>query len=97
MHDRLDVEHSAVDVGQPLGPVGHARAALVEHDHAGKRPEPSEGTSQSLLLPGQLDMRDEAWDHHQIEGALTEDLVGDVDAIVGLRVAGLRHRLHMTI
>ena len=97
MHDRFDVEHSAVDVGQSLGPVGHAGAALVEHDHAGERPEPLKRTSQGLVLPRQLEMRDEAWNHHEVEGSLAEDLVGDVDAIVGLGVMGLGYSTHMSI
>ena len=97
LHHRFDVEHPAVDVGQALSPVGHAGAPFVEHDDAGERPEPTKRPGYDLVLPCQLDMRDEAWDHDEIERSLTEDLVGDVDAIVGLGIVGLRHWIHVNI
>ena len=42
-------------------------------------------------------MGDEAWNQNEVERPLTEDLVRDVDAIVGLGVMSLRCSTHITI
>ena len=42
-------------------------------------------------------MRDETWDHHEIERPIAEYLVGDVDAVVRLGVMSHWHCVHVNI
>ena len=48
-------------------------------DHPRERGERLEEARRRLVLPDQLDVGDEAGDDDEVELALAEDLVGDVD------------------
>ena len=79
---------SSIDGG--LGDrVGHARAALVEHDQPRERRQPAQEMGQPRLLPGHLHMRDEARHQDQVDRAVADHLVGDADR-TALRVLRLR-------
>jgi hypothetical protein len=41
---------------------------------------------ETRFLPVMLNLREQSGDEHQVDGSLTEDLVGDVDAVACLRV-----------
>ena len=79
IHDRSDIVHPLLEVGQPDPAVREARAALVEADQPREGSEPLEEVSVRRVLPVDLEMREEARDEYEVEGAFTGDLVGDVD------------------
>ena len=75
-------------VGTPATAVGQPGAALVEEDQARERGEPLEEARAARLLPVQLEVGDEPGHEDQVDRAVADDLVGDVD-VAALRVAGL--------
>jgi hypothetical protein len=58
--------------------VGHAGAALVEHDQPGGRGQPGQQVGQIRLLPGQLDVGDEPGHQHQVDRRVAQHLAGDI-------------------
>src|SRR5207237_10165925 len=50
-----------------------------EADHAGEGGQAFQDPCSWLMLPDQLDVGDESWHQHEVEVALAEHLVGDVD------------------
>src|SRR5204862_3596291 len=67
---------------------GQPEAPAVERDHARERREALEQPHGGLVLPDQLDVRDEPVDEHDVELALAEHLVREVD-VAASRVPGL--------
>jgi hypothetical protein len=46
-----------------------------------------------VVFPDQLDVAHQAWHHHHVPVAVADHLEGDVDAVAGLGVTGLRDRI----
>ena len=90
VHDREHVVHPRLEVGQPLRPVRHPGAALVEADQPTHRAQPVEEVGVPRVGPVQLQVRDEAGDQHDVQIAAAGDLVGDVQAVAD----GVADRLH---
>ncbi len=70
-------------------PIGQSDAPFVEHHHTGERREVREEPREPRLRPHLLDVRDPAHHEQDVDWAVAEHLVRDVDAVGGLRVAGL--------
>ena len=68
--------------------IGHARAALVEHDQPRERGQPAQKMGQPRFLPGHLHMRDEPRHQNQVGGSVTNNLIRDADP-TALRVPRL--------
>ena len=85
IHDRRDVTHPRLQIGQRAGAVGHAGAPLVEPDQARERAEPMEEVRVPPLGPVEREVRDEARHEHEVDVSGTRDLEGDVET-VALRV-----------
>ena len=65
--------------------------ACVEDDEPRERSEAAEEPREGRLIPLVLDMREQARDEHEVDGAVADDLVRDVDlATLGVSRLG-RH------
>ena len=91
-----DVVGALLEGGRPLvrHAIRQARPALVEQDEPREGREAFVETRDRRILPAKLDVADPAGREEQIEGAVTDDLVRDVQS-AALRVARLWH-LHAT-
>ena len=74
-----DVVHALFERRIADVPVGRARTALVEHDDTRERGEPFHPVAEPDLAPVEVDVRNETRHDHEIDRAIAEDLVGDVD------------------
>ena len=72
--------------------VREAHAALVEQDQPGEAGKPLHETAVARQLPVRLQVREPAHDEDQVDVALAQHLVGDVD-VVGARVADFGERV----
>ena len=90
VHDRPDVVHALLEGRDTDHAVGHAYSTLVEQDEAGERSQPLEEAGDVWILPPDLDVADKPFDEHEVALRLTDDLVRDVYAISGRRIAGRR-------
>ena len=88
VHDCTYVVHTSLQRGDPDS-IGHARAALVEADQATGRLQPAYEVRQRGLLPGELDVRDEALHPDDVERPVARHLIGDRD-ITAPRIPGAR-------
>jgi len=90
VHHGADVVHPSLEIGRAADPVGESRPALVEHDEAAESREALEerGRRAFPCLLGQV-RQHPAVDEHQIDRALADDGVGDVD-VAAPRVTDLR-------
>jgi hypothetical protein len=91
VHHRAHVVHPGLEVGEPVlrHAVREADPALVEQDQAGERREAVQEPGEPRLVPHHLDVRDPAHHEDHVDGPRAHHLVGDVDTVGGLRVAGL--------
>ena len=71
------------------GAVREPHAALVEEDQPGEAGKPLHETAVARQLPVRLQVREPAHDEDQVDVALAQHLVGDVD-VAGARVANFR-------
>ena len=90
-----DVRHLGLEVGETIERhrIGQAGAAPVEDDQAPDRRQPPPLAGQLRDLPERLDVVHPALDQHEVERALAQDLVREVDVAV-LRVLGRRETVH---
>jgi hypothetical protein len=102
---RVAEEHRSLGCGrvqdgsQVIGPhvevrcsdysVGHTGAAFVEQHHPGEGAEPIQETEGPRALGFDLEVPREPRDVDEVDGSVTAHLIGDVDAVGSLRVAGL--------
>ena len=95
VHHRTDVRNLGLEVGEPVEGhrVGQAGAAPVEDDQAADGCEPPALAGQLRDLPERLDVMHPALDQHQVERAVADDLVREVDVAV-LRVLGRGQPVH---
>jgi hypothetical protein len=78
IHHGPDIVHPLGQAGRPRDRIRQPRAPLVEEDHPGEGRKPPQKPGQVRLLPGELNVRDEAGHEHQIKRAIAESLIGDV-------------------
>ncbi len=88
VHHRLRVVHPLLQCWRSCNGIGQACSPLVEDDQASERRERPIEAAQRRDLPGSLDVRYEAGAEHEIDGAVTNDLIGDM-VIAAAGVAGL--------
>ena len=74
-------------VGASATGIRQSRAPPVEVDDPGKRRQAVEEPRRRFVLPDQLDMREVPVDKDEVEVALAEHLVGDVE-VAALRIPG---------
>ncbi len=93
VHHRPDIVHPLLEGGSGSHRVRQPRAALVEHDQPGEAGQPLQEARDRRLGPLEVEVREPAPHVDEVEWALAQYLVGDVD-IAALRVAclGSRHR-----
>jgi hypothetical protein len=89
----LHVVHALLEREDLRAAVRHASAALVEQNEAAERSEPADERSVLRGLPGCLDVRHVARNPEQIERAIANDLIGDVN-VIAPDVTGRRCRGH---
>ena len=87
VHHGTYVVHALLERRRLRHRIRQSRAPPVEVDHPGERREAVEEPRRRLVLPDQLDVREIPVDQDQIEVALAEHLVGDVE-VAALRVPG---------
>ena len=92
VHHRAHVVHARLEVGKPVlrHPIGEADAALVEQDQPRERREAFEEPGEAGGVPHRLDVRDPPHHEDHVDGSVAHHLIGDVDPVGRLRVAGLR-------
>jgi hypothetical protein len=78
VHDGTHVVHSFFEAGDPR-PVREPRAAFVEHDQARERRQTSEVSRLIVVLPLQLEIRDERRDVDQVNRTIAHHLKCDAD------------------
>jgi hypothetical protein len=71
--------------------VGGAGAAAVEHDEPAEGGQPLQKPGHQGVVPLQVDVLGQAVDIDQVQGPLTQDLVGDI-GLTQRGVPGLRDR-----
>jgi hypothetical protein len=86
VHDRANVVHPLLERGDAVCSVGQALASLVERDNAGKRGKTAQEPRISNHFMHELDVRNEARDQDDIDGAVPHCLISDVE-VAALRVA----------
>jgi hypothetical protein len=89
-HHGAHVGHALLERQVAYRAVRQAGVALVEQDQPAERRQPLEEPGRVCVLPQQVEVAHQAGDEHDIPVALAENLVGDVHAVVGQRVAGPR-------
>ena len=91
VHHGAHVVHARLEVGKPVlrHPIGEADAALVEQDQPRERREAFEEPGEAGGVPHRLDVRDPPHHEDHVDGSVAHHLIGDVDPVGGLRVAGL--------
>ena len=92
VHHRTDVVHAGFERGD-ADPVRHAGAAFVESDQAAEGGELAIESFQRAMQPGELDIRDEALNPHQVERPRPHHLIGDRD-VATLRVVRFWQHRH---
>jgi hypothetical protein len=94
IHHRSDVVHHGLErevrfAGNDV--VREPRPSSIEQDQSGEPGEPHGEPRHLGPLPYLLDVEDEPGHEDEVARTLAQDLVGDVDPVGGLRVAGPRH------
>jgi hypothetical protein len=74
--------------------IGKPGAAFIKHDQSRKGAEPSQKSSESRLLPGQLDMRNPARNVNEIDLSFAHHLIGNVE-ITAPSVLSLGQHFHL--
>ena len=91
VHHGAGVVHADLEGREPV--LGHAvrepHASLVEDQYPSERGQAPQEPLDPRLVPHALDVRDPSEYEDQIDGAVAQYLIRDVDAIGGLRVLGL--------
>jgi hypothetical protein len=88
IHDRAHVVHARLQRRSAANGVRHAGAALVEPDQTSEGRKLLQEGREGRELPLDLEVRHVPRDEDEVERAVTDDLVGDVD-VAAARVAGL--------
>ena len=87
-------------VGRPPTAIGEPGPALVEEDQPREGREPAEEARVARLLPRQLEVGDPARDKDEVERAVADDLIGDVDVaapgVARLRRLRTAYSLHVS-
>jgi hypothetical protein len=91
VHDRADVVHPRLEVGEADVAVGEPGAALVEADEPREGREPVEDARVGGMLAVDLEVREEARDEDEVERPVTRDGVRDVDVAASGVADGLAH------
>jgi hypothetical protein len=93
VHHRAEVIHPGLEVWEFLvgHPVRQSHASLVEEDEPGEGPETSQETGIVRIRPVQVHIGDPSGYVNEVDGAIPEDLIRDMDAIRRLGIAGLGH------
>ena len=89
-HHGAHVSHALRERQVAYRAVRQAGVALVEQDQPAERRQALEEPGRVRALPQQVEVAHQAGDEQDVPVALAENLVGDVHAVVGQRVAGLR-------
>ena len=89
-HHGAHVSHALLERQVAYRAVRQAGVALVEQDQPAERRQALEEPGRVRALPQQVEVTHQAGDEQDVPVALAENLVGDVHAVVGQRVAGLR-------
>jgi hypothetical protein len=90
VEDRAEIVEPRLHRRDHRQAVGQTHAALVEQDHARPRAQLADEALERRQLPEDLDVRNERVHEDDIDRAVADDLVGDVDVVVGDGVASLR-------
>ena len=85
VHDRADVVHPFLERSDAVGSIGEALASLVERDDAGERRKTAQKARVSNHFMHELDMRNEARNHDDVDRPVPHHLISDVD-VAALRV-----------
>ena len=95
IHDGTDVGHLGLEVGETIEGhgIGQAGSPPVVDDQAPDGGQPPPLARQVRDLPERLDVVHPALDQNQVEWALAQDLIGDVDVAV-LRILRCRQTVH---
>ena len=97
IHDRGDVPDALLERRLLFEAVRHPDAALVEHEHPRVVRVEFEDTPVQLVVPAQLHVGHEWWDHHEI-GARAELLIGDMEPVrQGVQGVGWLHGRIMAV
>ena len=89
VEDGPNIIHPLLEGGHLRHTVGESGAALVEQDQPCKRPQAAQKPGAGGLFPEPFNVGNEARDDHQIERAIPNDLIGNVD-VSALGVSRLR-------
>ena len=79
IENRDDVVHLLLERRRARHGVRQPRPPAVEHDQSRERREPLEVPRDPRLLPVHLDLRHPARDVHEVDRAVADHLVGDVE------------------
>jgi hypothetical protein len=77
VHHGPQIIHALFEAGEATDAVGEAGATLVEEDEPGKRCKPPEEACDDRIILEAFDVGDEAWYEDKVEGAATDQLIGD--------------------
>ena len=83
VHDGADVVHARLEIGNPLGAVGHPQTALVEQDQPGERGHAAVEVERAALPRDAEVGQHPAADEDHIHRAVTDNAVGDMDITAG--------------
>jgi hypothetical protein len=91
VHHSAGIVHPDLERREPIlgDPVGEPDASLVEQHDAGERGEAFVEPREPGLGPHLLDVRDPSEHEQDVDRAVADDLIGDMDAVGGLCIAGL--------
>ena len=91
VHHRPNVVHARLEVGQSARPVGQPVPRLSKRIRRENDASRSRKCAMRRVLPVELEVGDEPGHEHEVERALADHLVGDVD-VAALRVASSQAR-----